>query len=227
MDDVLSNRPKFGRSEEADVGVESSAKGLFDEDEVYQLIGQIKSSQKTLRGSEKLQTIFHKALDTLQELMMCMNQTILFAMIAKKYTEVTMDNTVKLLVRCKQLLQSRSLAYKTLNGIHTFENATSKIRRDVDNFLESSPREELIQEITKEAMEDLPKLVQETLGNIVELRDQYKLFSKMGATTSKGNQVLNVMAYKRRDAMRYLLREYEAIKRLVQVVDVHMPPMSL
>ena len=148
-------------------------------------------------------------------------------MIAKKYTEATMDNTVKLLVRCKQLLQSRSLAYKTLDGIVVFENATSQIRRDVDNFLESSPREELMQEITKQAMEDLPKLVQEVVGNIVELRDQYKLFSKMGATTSKGNQVLNVMAYKRRDAMRYLLREYEAVKRLVQVVDVHMPPMSL
>jgi len=146
-------------------------------------------------------------------------------MIAKKYTEVTMDNTVKLLVRCKQLLQSRSLAYKTLNGIVIFENTTSQIRRDVDNFLESSPREELMQEITKQAMEDLPKLVQEVVGNIVELRDQYKLFSKMGATTSKGNQVLNVMAYKRRDAMRYLLREYEAVKRLVQVVDVHMPAM--
>jgi hypothetical protein len=35
--------------------------------------------------------------------------------------------------------------------------------------------------------------------------------------------VLNVMAYKRRDAMRYLLREYEAVRRLVQVVDITMP----
>jgi hypothetical protein len=37
----------------------------------------------------------------------------------------------------------------------------------------------------------------------------------MGATTSKGNQVLNVMAYKRRDALRYLHREYDSIKRLL------------
>ena len=42
----------------------------------------------------------------------------------------------------------------------------------------------------------------------------------MGATTSKGNQVHNLMTYKRRDAMRYLTREYDAIKRLVLVVDV-------
>jgi len=45
----------------------------------------------------------------------------------------------------------------------------------------------------------------------------------MGATTSKGNQVLNVMAYKRRDALRYIIREYDALRRLVQVVDVQMP----
>ena len=42
----------------------------------------------------------------------------------------------------------------------------------------------------------------------------------MRAKTSKGNQVLNVMAYKRRDAMKYTIREYEAVKRLVQVADV-------
>ena len=45
----------------------------------------------------------------------------------------------------------------------------------------------------------------------------------MGATTSKGHHVLNVMAYKRRDAMRYVLREYDSIRRLVQVVDMQMP----
>ena len=63
------------------------------------------------------------------------------------------------------------------------------------------------------------------IDNIAELRDQYKLFSKMGATTSKGNQVLNIMAYKGRDAMKYLHREYDSVKRLVQVVDVVIPPI--
>jgi hypothetical protein len=48
----------------------------------------------------------------------------------------------------------------------------------------------------------------------------------MGATTSKGNQVLNIMAYKRRDAMKYIKREYDSIKRLVQVVDIQMPAIA-
>ena len=45
----------------------------------------------------------------------------------------------------------------------------------------------------------------------------------MGATTSKGNQVLNVMAYKRRDAIRFINKEYEQIRKLVEVVDIKLP----
>ena len=48
----------------------------------------------------------------------------------------------------------------------------------------------------------------------------------MGATTSKGHQVLNIMAYKGRDAMRYVCREYDAIKRLIQVVDIQIPAIQ-
>ena len=32
--------------------------------------------------------------------------------------------------------------------------------------------------------------------------------------------MLNVMAFKRRDAQRYVLREYEVVRRLVQVIDL-------
>ena len=46
------------------------------------------------------------------------------------------------------------------------------------------------------------------IDNIVVLRDYYQLFSRMRATSTKGRDVLNVMAFKRRDAMRYVIREY-------------------
>jgi hypothetical protein len=34
------------------------------------------------------------------------------------------------------------------------------------------------------------------------------------------------MAYKRRDAYRFILREYEAIRKLVKVVDIEMPNLK-
>ena len=57
------------------------------------------------------------------------------------------------------------------------------------------------------------------IDNIAVLRDHYRLFNTMVAITSKGNSVFNLMAYRRRDAMRYVIKEYDSIKRLVQVVD--------
>lgn len=49
-------------------------------------------------------------------------------MIAKKYTEVNLDNTVKLLVRCKQVLMSRQLAYSTLSQISKFEENVAYVK---------------------------------------------------------------------------------------------------
>ena len=91
MNDVLDGKDKFN--------IEDSS--IYTEEDVYNKIEQVKTNPKSLRDPERLQHVFSMALDTLQELMACMNQNILFQMIAKKYTEVNLDNTVKLLVRCK------------------------------------------------------------------------------------------------------------------------------
>lgn len=95
MDDVHHGRIKFGSPNRLDI---------FSEDEIFDLIEEIKTSQKGMRDPERLQTVYSKSLETLQELMGVMNQSLLFQMIAKKYLELNLDNTIKLLVRCKQLL---------------------------------------------------------------------------------------------------------------------------
>ena len=64
-----------------------------------------------------MKTVYSKSFETLQELMSQMNQTILFNIIAEKYSEVNLDNTVKLLVRCKQMLTARKIAYNALKGL--------------------------------------------------------------------------------------------------------------
>ena len=105
------------------------------------MIEQIRENQKSLRNANKMQEVYKKSLDTLQELMSVMNQTILYQMIARKYIDPNLDNTVKLLVRCKQLLMSRALAYQTIKGIVKFEETTAMIRAFIDIFLDSTPSE--------------------------------------------------------------------------------------
>jgi len=105
-----------------------------------------------------------------------------------------------------------------------FEKCVLSIRDYVDKFLDyktpEKPNLELKKKITDQTKLELAVITKCILDNIVMLRDHYHLFSKMRATSTKGRDVLNVMAYKRRDAMRYVIREYQAIKRLVQVADV-------
>ena len=105
-----------------------------------------------------------------------------------------------------------------------FEICITKIRENVDLYLDyktpEKPNVDLKNQITKQCKEELQFITSSIIDNIVILRDHYHLFSKMRATSTKGRDVLNVMAFKRRDAMRYVVREYQAIRRLVQVADV-------
>ena len=105
-----------------------------------------------------------------------------------------------------------------------FERCVSTIRENVDLYLDyktpEKPNIELKNKIGIQCRQDLQMITGDIIHNIVVLRDHYHLFSKMRATSTKGRDVLNVMAFKRRDAMRYVLREYHAIRRLVQVADV-------
>lgn len=85
------------------------------------MVEEIKASQKSLLNPEVLATTNKKALDTLRILMQYLNQNVLYNMVVKKYEDVTIENTVKLLVRCKQLILSRQLAFQTLKNIVKFE----------------------------------------------------------------------------------------------------------
>ena len=67
-----------------------------------------------------------------------MNQHLIFPMITKRYKTINIENAIKLLVRCKQLLMARRLAFKVLEQLQDFDAVVTEIRNDVDRFLESS-----------------------------------------------------------------------------------------
>lgn len=207
LQDVLDKREKFVSRDE----------GHYDEDEILHLIEQVKKSHMQSAEFQKgnLQVVFKKSFQTVAELMNVLNQKQLFEMIAKKYNKVNLENTAKLLVRCKSLLSARQLVYKTLKSLLIFEKSVKTIRQNVNKYLDSSqPTAEDLDKL-KSQITKLPTISNAIIDNIVVLRDHYRLFNTMVAITSKGNQVANLMAYRRRDAMRYVIKEYDGIKRLV------------
>ena len=106
MDDIAKDKQHFC--------IKDTNPDAYTEQEVLELISEIKESQKVLRGPDRMKTVYKKSFQTLQELMSQMNQSILFNIIAEKYNETNLDNTVKLLVRCKQMLTTRKIAFNTL-----------------------------------------------------------------------------------------------------------------
>ena len=65
----------------------------------------------------------------------------------------------------------------------------------------------------------------EIIDNIVVLRDKYRIFKTMNGLSSKGYSVSNVMAFKRRDAMRYVFKEYNALNKLIKVIEIQQMPV--
>lgn len=167
-----------------------------------------------------MKRIFKKAFATLIELMTNLNQQAMLSMISNRYAEVNVENATKLLVRCKHLLMARRCVYKTLKNLVFFERVVKEIRKNVDQYLES-PSRSLGQKIEVHCVgndRSLVEVSQTILKEICELKQTYKLFAGMQAVSSKGYRVQDKMTFKRRDAERYIVKEYLAIKRLVQVI---------
>lgn len=59
------------------------------------------------------------------------------------------------------------------------------------------------------------------MRNILHLRDEYKLFSRIAAMSSKTKaKVSNVFIYKKRDALKLTMQEYEDIRNLLIIFDI-------
>jgi len=59
MEDVLNKRDTFEGNDD-----------IYSEAEVLELIEEVKLNQKTLRGPDKMRSVYQKAFETLQELML-------------------------------------------------------------------------------------------------------------------------------------------------------------
>ena len=126
------------------------------------------------------------------------------------------------------MYEARLCVYDTLECLIRFELLTKHIRDMVDKFLDNfASNKDLRIKIQKQTVGNLVKITEHIISNVETLRDKYRLFSKVKAISTKGNEVTNVMAYKRRDVLKYVGKEYNSIKRLVQVADIGDLPAFL
>ena len=126
------------------------------------------------------------------------------------------------------MLEARSRIFRALKDLQMHELLVSDIKRIVDQNLSESLDQDTINKILTLAKK-LPPLTQSVRENIIHLRDEYKLFSRIAALSTKSKAVVsNVFIYKKRDALKWCIQEYEDVRRLLTVFDIkELPFISL
>ncbi len=98
------------------------------------------------------------------------------------------------------------------------------LRNVVDINLSDSVDEETLAKIRELAFK-IPPVTQTIKRNILHLRDEYKLFSRIAAMSTKTKSVVsNVFIFKKKDALRCALQEYDNVRNLVTVFDINDMP---
>ena len=100
----------------------------YTEDEVDQVLQMVKNSYSEFQRTDIIKPFYLKAQQTLCYLLT--EQTIepIFERVKQVYKEVTLENSMKLLIRCKLAFESRSLIVKMLTEIAHYRKCAGSIK---------------------------------------------------------------------------------------------------
>jgi hypothetical protein len=87
---------------------------LYEEKEVDYVIDMMKNKYKDFKRSDIMRPFYLKAQLTLKELFSEQTHEPLFQKLMHKYREITIENTLKLLIRCKLAFNARASLFAIL-----------------------------------------------------------------------------------------------------------------
>jgi hypothetical protein len=80
----------------------------YTEGEVDYVLDMIKKSYSDFKRTDIMKPFYMKALDTLKFLLVEQSIEPIYDRVAEEYKEITLENTMKLLIRCKLAFSSRN-----------------------------------------------------------------------------------------------------------------------
>ena len=95
MEDILNNKLYFNHENNT---------SLYKESEIAFVIDMLKKNHNDFRKPHLVQPYYNKSMETLKEVMNILNMTKTFIKIKEHYGEVSLQNTFKLLVRCRLMI---------------------------------------------------------------------------------------------------------------------------
>ena len=109
-------------------------------------------------------------------------------------------------------MEARRLMVAVMAELELHESLVSDIRKITDQQLSESIDDETVQRIKKLAIKLVPLTLQ-IKRTLLYLRDDLKIFSRIAALSSRSKTLVsNVFIYKKRDALKYTIKEYEGVR---------------
>lgn len=110
-------------------------KRLFDENDVQDVITMIIDRQRDFKETSTLKPFYLKAINTLREILKVeMGIPHLYYKYINQYSEITYENTSKLLLRCKVFFRERKYISKVLVNIIEKDNLMQELRLRVNGM---------------------------------------------------------------------------------------------
>lgn len=94
---------------------------FFDEQEVSDIFKLLKTRYANTTEHKKVEPMFHKAMDTLGELLGSFSLVNVFRAIQKMYTKADAQNTMKLVLRVNSLIKVRQILFQIFGDIVEFK----------------------------------------------------------------------------------------------------------
>ena len=177
----------------------------------------IKSLRRKIREScksEELRLFYFKAIPTLQWLMTLCNLEENFERIKRIYEEISLDNTMKLLLRCKRCYHLLGLLVDILYKIDEREADRDSLRARLEKSKLLGKREEEIKEPKKQ--ERRRKDLRETMDSVQSLSDLSLLIARrIRQVQDEHKQLSRVFIFERKEFVSYLKKDLDEVKELL------------
>jgi len=114
--------PLFSRALKNDISFNSDKEmQIYEEKEVDYVIDMMKNKYKDFKRSDLMRPFYLKAQLTLQSLFVEQGQESHFERLMHKYKEITIENTMKLLIRCKLNFNCRVALFEIMKATIDYE----------------------------------------------------------------------------------------------------------
>lgn len=136
----------------------NTEKDIYSEQEVEYILSMIKQRENEFRVTDVCKPFFKKALLTLEHLLQEQTLELLYERLVQLYSHINLQNTMKLLIRCKLAFNSRAMLMKLFQYVTKFKEAIDEFKIVMEKL-----------KIPTLASQDLVKEMRQAAGHAIKI----------------------------------------------------------